>query len=88
LPDMPNVADTLGWAYYHLGEFSLAAPQFEESTRKAANNQTYRYHLALTYQRMNDCRRSRPEFNKVIGIDPNSRVAEQARRALVENCGK
>jgi tetratricopeptide (TPR) repeat protein len=87
LPDQPNVADTLGWAYYHIGAFAPATPLFEEATRKSANNQTYRYHLALNYQRMNDCQRSRQEFNKVIGIDPNSHVAAQARHALVENCG-
>jgi tetratricopeptide (TPR) repeat protein len=87
LPAEPGVADTLGWAYYHVGSFSAAAPLFEEATRKVVNNQTYSYHLALTYERMNDCQRARSEFNKVIGIDPQSHIADKARLALAENCG-
>jgi tetratricopeptide (TPR) repeat protein len=87
LPAEPGVADTLGWAYFHIGSFSAAAPLFEEATRKVANNQTYWFHLALTYDRMKDCQRARSEFNKVIGIDPHSHIADNARLALAKNCG-
>jgi tetratricopeptide (TPR) repeat protein len=86
LPGQPSVADTLGWAYFHIGAFRTAAMLLEEATKSAANNQTYHYHLALTYQRMQDCRRFREEVNKTISIDPDSRISEQVRRALLEGC--
>jgi tetratricopeptide (TPR) repeat protein len=88
LPGQPSVADTLGWAYYHIGEFHTAAMFLEEATGSADKNQTYHYHLALTYQRMKDCNRFRQQVNKTISIEPDSRISEQARRALAEGCVK
>jgi tetratricopeptide (TPR) repeat protein len=35
LPTLPNSADTLGWAYYHGGSFSVAAPLLEEAVKRA-----------------------------------------------------
>jgi len=43
-------------------------------------NQTYRYHLGLTYQKLNDTTRAKAEFEKIIALDPNSDVASRARR--------
>ena len=34
LPDLPNSADTLGWAYYQNGAFSVAAPLLEDAVKK------------------------------------------------------
>jgi tetratricopeptide (TPR) repeat protein len=88
LPGQPSVADTLGWAYYQIGAFRTAAMLLEEATRGASNNQTYRYHLALTYRQMKDCGRFRQQVNKIISIDPDSHISDQARRAGVEGCAK
>jgi len=87
LPTQANVADTLGWAYYHIGAFSSAIPLFEEASRQAATNPTYRFHLGLSYQRVGDCSRARKEFNQITAVDPKSPVAGQARHALGETCG-
>jgi tetratricopeptide (TPR) repeat protein len=82
LPNTPNSADTLGWAYYNNSAFSVAAPLFEEAVKANPNNQTYRYHLGLTYQKLSNPERAKAEFEKVISINPNSPLAEQARRFL------
>jgi tetratricopeptide (TPR) repeat protein len=82
LPDLPNSADTLGWAYYHNGAFSVAAPLFEDAVKKVPGNLTYRYHLGLAYQKLNDFVQARTQFEKIINVDPKSPVAEQARHAL------
>jgi Flp pilus assembly protein TadD len=87
LPDLPNSADTLGWAYYNNGAFSVAAPLFEDAIKKVPNNQTYRYHLGLTYKKLNDTARAKAEFEKAISLDPNSAVAGNARHALDELAG-
>src|ERR1035438_3151420 len=47
LPTLPNSADTLGWAYYRGGSFSVAAPLFEEAVKKEPTNPTYHYQLGL-----------------------------------------
>jgi tetratricopeptide (TPR) repeat protein len=87
LPNAPSSADTLGWAYYHNGAFSVAAPLFEDATKKAPNNLTYHYHLGLTYQKLNDSAKAKTELQKVISLDPKSPIAEQARQALGGSAG-
>jgi tetratricopeptide (TPR) repeat protein len=82
LPNLPNSADTLGWAYYHNGAYSVAAPLFEEAVKKVPGNLSYHYHLGLTYQKLNDSARARTEFEKTINLDPKSTIANEARRAL------
>lgn len=82
LPNLPSSADTLGWAYYHNGAFSVAAPLFQDAIKKVPANLTYHYHLGLTYQKLNDSAKARAELQKVIALDPKSPVAEQARQAL------
>jgi len=87
LPKLPNAADTLGWAYYHNGGYSVAVPLFEDAVKATPNNQTYRYHLGLTYQKLNDPVKAKAELEKVISLNPVSPVADQARRALSQLSG-
>jgi len=82
LPSLANSADTLAWAYFHNGAFSVAAPLLEDAVKKAPDNSSYRYHLGLTYQNLNDSARARTELEKAISLDPKSPIAEEARRAL------
>jgi tetratricopeptide (TPR) repeat protein len=83
-PNVPNSADTLGWAYYQNAAYSLAAPLLEEAVKGAPSNATYRFHLGMAYQKLNDLKRARVEFEKSIRIAPNAPSAEKASRALSE----
>jgi tetratricopeptide (TPR) repeat protein len=87
LPNLPNSADTLGWAYYNNGAYSVAAPLFEDAVKKVPDNQAYRYHLGLTYKKLNDPSRAKSELEKVIALNPKSPIAEEARRALTDLTG-
>jgi tetratricopeptide (TPR) repeat protein len=87
LPNVPNSADTLGWAYLQIGAYSVAAPLLENAVKSAPSNATYRYHLGLTYQKLNDLERARTEFEKSIRLDPKGPSAEKASRALSELSG-
>lgn len=82
MPTSPNTADTLGWAYYQNGAYSVAQPLLEEAVKKTSDNTAYRYHLGVTYQKLKDNERARAEFEKVIASKPDAPVAEEARRAL------
>ena len=83
----PISADTLGWAYYHGGSFSVAAPLFEEAVKKEPSKPNYHYHLGLTYQKLNESVRARAELQKAFRIDPKSPVADRARRAESQAAG-
>ncbi len=87
MPDLPNTADTLGWAYYSNNAYSAAAPLFEEAIKKVSNNQLYRYHLGLTYEKLNNPTRAKAELEKAIHLDPKSSLADQARLALSQFSG-
>src|SRR5208282_2423109 len=54
LPDSPNAADTLGWAFYHKHVYTSAINLFLEALKlEAANkepdNPLFHYHLGLAY---------------------------------------
>ena len=87
LGDSPNSADTLAWAYFHTGAFSVAAPLLEDAIKKAPSNPTYRYHLGMVYQRLNDPAHARTAFEGAIKAKPDSPAAEAARKAISELAG-
>jgi tetratricopeptide (TPR) repeat protein len=88
MPNSPNAADTLGWAYYQNGAYSVATPILEEAVKKNPENLAYRYHLGVTYQKLSDNAHARAQFEKIIAMTPKSPVAEDARRALAELGGE
>ena len=79
---MPNSADTLGWAYYRTGAYSAAAPLLETAVKAVPDNQSYRYHLGLTYEKLKNSARAKAELEKAISLDPKSPVADEARQAI------
>jgi len=87
LSNLPNSADTLAWAYYHTGAYSSAAPLLEDAVKKVPNNPTYRYHLGMVYQKLNDNARAKSAFEAAIKAKPDSPAAESARKALSELAG-
>ncbi len=87
LPDSPNTADTLGWAYYQNGAYSVAAPLLEEAVTKSSDNAGYRYHLGATYQKLKDNTRARTQLEKAISLNPGSPLAEESRRVLQQLAG-
>ena len=86
-PNLPNSADTLGWAYYQNAAYSLAEPLLEDAVKGAPANAGYRFHLGMTYQKLNDVKRARIELEKSIHMDPKAPSAERATRALSELAG-
>ena len=58
MPDFPNAADTLGWAYYQKEIYHSAISQFQEALRLGAkhsepDNADVHYHLGLAYEKKN-----------------------------------
>jgi tetratricopeptide (TPR) repeat protein len=86
MPDSPNAADTLGWAYYQKGVFQSAIDAFQESLRLnekrgAADDPVVHYHLALAYQKAKQPAQAKQQLERVLKINPNN---SDARKALSE----
>jgi predicted Zn-dependent protease len=50
MPDSPNAADTLGWAYYQKGLYPTAIDLFKEALKKMPNDPTFQDHLKKAQQ--------------------------------------
>jgi len=85
--DSPNSADTLAWAYFHTGAYSIAAPLLEDAIKKMPANPTYHYHLGMVYQKLNDNAKAKRAFEAAIKAQPDSPAAQSARKALSELAG-
>jgi len=86
MPDSPNAADTLGWAYYHKGIFGSAIDQFREALRLSEklgqpDDADLHYHLGLAYQKAHQNALARQQLEKAVKLRPDD---ADARKALSE----
>lgn len=86
MPNSPNFADTLGWAYYQKGVYQSAINQFQEALRLSEKNggvddATVHYHLGLAYEKTNQNALARQQLEKAVKLKPDN---AEARKALAE----
>jgi Tfp pilus assembly protein PilF len=88
MPDSPNSADTLGWAYYKQGVYNGAIDMFQqaiaESKSSGGDNPTYHYHLGLAYEKTNKRDLAKKELEYALKLNPSSTEADQVKQALSE----
>lgn len=87
MPDSPNVADTLGWAYYLKGVYGSARDLFEEAIKKDPSNATLQYHLGLTYDKTSEPDKAASHLKKALELAPNGPNAAAIRQALAGKKG-
>ena len=89
MPDSPNAADTLGWAFYQKGIYGSAINQFREALRLSEKrgdpeDAEVHYHLGLAYQKDNKSALARQHLEKAVKLNPNN---PDAKKALSEMHG-
>jgi cellulose synthase operon protein C len=88
VPDSPNFADTLGFAYYQKGVYQSAIDMFQEALRlnekAGTDDPDVHYHLGLAYQKANQPAQARQQLERALKISPNFSDADDARKALSE----
>jgi tetratricopeptide (TPR) repeat protein len=87
MPNMPNAADTLAWAYYSKGAYKLAIDLLEDALKTTPQNATYHYHLGLAYQKSNDRVRAKEHLEQALRINPGYSRADDIKKALAELAG-
>jgi tetratricopeptide (TPR) repeat protein len=83
MPDSPNAADTLGWAYYQKGIYQSAISQFQEALRLSEkrggpDDADLHYHLGLAYQKTNQPALARQQLEKAVKLSPSNADARKA----------
>jgi Tfp pilus assembly protein PilF len=82
MPNSPNSADTLAWAYYHKGTYGFARDLLEDAIKINPNSQTMQYHLGMVYSKLGDKNNAANHLKKSIALAPDSPAAKDARAAL------
>jgi tetratricopeptide (TPR) repeat protein len=87
LPENPNTADTLGWAFYHKQVYKSAVTLLKEAVKQEPDNPLFNYHLGLAYAKNGQGALARQQLDRVVKIKPNFPDLEELRRAVAEAKG-
>lgn len=81
-PDNPQVADTLGWVRYKLGEYRVAIDLLRESVARLPGSAVVHYHLGMAYSKLAENMKARQELEQALRLAPDFPNAADARRVL------
>src|SRR5438552_16568480 len=89
LPELSNVADTLGEAFYQKAVYQSAISMFQEAIKLAAKNKeaesaVYHYHLGLAYAKAAQPALAKQHLERVLKIDPKYSDADDVRKQLAQ----
>jgi len=87
MPDNPNTADTLGWAFYHKQVYKSAIPLFKEAVTKEPENPLFNYHLGLAYAKNGQAALAKQQLDRVVKLKPNFPDVDELRKAVAEAKG-
>jgi len=82
MPNSPNTADTLAWAYYQKGTYGFARDLLEDAVKAQPGDATMQYHLGMVYGKLKDKANATLHLKKAISLEPNSPAAKDAQAAL------
>lgn len=85
LPNIPNTADTLGWAYYYQGAYSSAISTLQEAVNTAPQNPTFHYHLGMAYEKADKYANAKKELKTALQINPNYPQAGEIKQILEQS---
>jgi tetratricopeptide (TPR) repeat protein len=86
LPEDPEIADTLGWIYHKLNNFTLAVDQllFSVNNRNQPSAENY-YRLGIALNAKGDVYHAKQTLRKALELDPHIAGAEEARKIISAN---
>ena len=82
MPNSPNTADTLAWAYYHKGTYAFARDLLEDAVKADPDSAAMQYHLGMVYSKLSDKSSAVVHLKKAVSLAPDSPTAKDAKAAL------
>jgi len=83
-PNNPNYADTLGWVYYKMGRYILAADQLLFAINNGEPGPDNYYRLGMAYYRNGDQTLAVQSLRKAVAAGKDFEGIEEARQVLKE----
>jgi tetratricopeptide (TPR) repeat protein len=81
VPGNAAIDDTLGWTYYHMGQYGEAIRHLEAAV-KGAPSARHNAHLAMAYAQYGDRARARETLSAALKMDPKLPEAVLAREIV------
>ena len=82
-PTSGAIIDSLGWAYYQLGDYEEAVGHLEQAASLEPGDPTITDHLGDVYWRLGRTLEARYQWRRVLELDPDEDVAENARNKII-----
>ncbi len=83
-PENAEMADTLGWVYYKLGNYVLARDQVKFALSKQPDNASFLYHLGMIYKGNRQFAEAQGAFKKAASSKKEVKEKTLAQAALKE----
>ncbi len=83
-PNNPHYADTLGWVYYLMGNYTLAVDQLLFSVNQGNHDAQHYYRLGMAYFRKGDTIHAKQTLQTALSINTKFEGADEARKTLEE----
>lgn len=82
-PTSGAIIDSLGWAYYQLGDYEEAVGHLEQAASLEPGDPTITDHLGDVYWRLGRTLEARYQWQRVLELDPDEDVAENVRSKIM-----
>jgi Flp pilus assembly protein TadD len=86
-PDSGEIADSLGWAYYNLGDFKQAVQRLERAVSLEPVNAEINDHLGDAYWRSGRQTEARYQWSRVLTLSPSADLRSAVERKLTSGLG-
>lgn len=83
-PDDGYIVDSLGWAYYRLGDYKRAVTNLERAVELRPEDPILNDHLGDGYWRVNREREARFQWEQALTLKPEPEDAEKIKRKLAK----
>lgn len=83
-PAVGSVDDTLAWAYYHKGLYTMTVELLEDALKLEPDSAPYHYHLGLAYSKLGNMPEAKQHLRRALAVDPKSAQADLVRKQLQE----
>ena len=81
-PHDAYIIDSLGWAYYLLGEFSNSIEILEKAVSLSPNDATLNDHLGDAYWKVGRTREAISQWKRVLIFDPKFKRKDEIQRKI------
>jgi tetratricopeptide (TPR) repeat protein len=80
--EQPPLQDTIGWVYYHSGDYDKAVAVLKAVVEKMPDVPVFNYHLGMAYYRQGDTGSAKAYLSKAVDEQYSYPGVEEARQVL------